>query len=145
MVENRMETRWRLYNASGVRWQRMVVRHADEKPLVSAGNILAFATCSRLVTASAAFPGLPSFRGCTGSELPKYCLCGTSLRSSDTGSPNNATCADLDHCAPRSLCASACLGQKLTEPEPPKPQLGWVLEYVGPGGTLFSQAPVGAI
>src|SRR5262249_12432943 len=50
-------------------------------------------------------------RRSTGSEckslycLRKYCPCGSSLRRSDTGSPNNATCADLDHCAPRSLCA----------------------------------------
>jgi len=65
MVENRMETRWRLYNASGVRWQRMVVRHADEKPLVSAGNI-GVRHVLRLVKASAAFPGPPSLRGSSG-------------------------------------------------------------------------------
>ena len=84
----------------------------------------------------------------TGSELPEYCLCGTSLRRSDIGSPNNATCADLDHCATKPVRPPLVLGRSLPmqdQPQPPKPQLGSVLECVGPGGALFSQAPVGAI
>jgi hypothetical protein len=59
------KTGCKLYSASGIRWQRMVVRQADEKPLVSAGNVLAFAML-RLVRASAVFPGLPLLRGSSG-------------------------------------------------------------------------------
>ena len=119
MVENRMETRWRLYNASGVRWQRMVVRHADEKPLVSAGNI-GVRHVLRLVKASAAFPGPPALRGSSGEvrarNYQNYCLCGTSLRRGDTGSPNNATCADLDHCATKPVRPPLVLGRSLPSP-----------------------------
>jgi hypothetical protein len=50
------KTGCKLYSASGIRWQRMVVRQAD---------VLAFAML-RLVRASAVFPGLPLLRGSSG-------------------------------------------------------------------------------
>ena len=114
MVENRMETGWRLYNASGIRWQRMVVRQPDEKPLVSAGNILAFAML-RLVRASAVFPGLPLLRGSSGEVRARSAKASIACQNIASAVavfegailavPIHATCADLDRRAPRSLCA----------------------------------------
>ena len=65
-----------------------------------------------LVRASVTFPGLPlrssdvvRARSAKLDCLPKYCLCGSSLRTSQTGSPNTSHLCHINQRAPRSLCA----------------------------------------